>query len=77
MTVLRRAGLSTTAILTSATRNAAEALGIADKLGTISEGKLADLVILKGDFLQDFSALHQPIAVLKDGRLVHGTLSGR
>ena len=77
MEILRRAGLTTTDIVTAATRNGAEALGIADKLGTIAEGKLADLVILNGDFLQDFSALHRPIAVLKEGRLVHGTLPER
>jgi imidazolonepropionase-like amidohydrolase len=77
MEILRRAGLTTTDIVTAATRNGAEALGIADKLGTIAEGKLADLVILNGDLLQDFSALHRPIAVLKEGRLAHGTLPDR
>jgi imidazolonepropionase-like amidohydrolase len=77
MEVLHRAGLTTTDIVTAATRHGAEALGIADKLGTIAEGKLADLVILDGDVLQDFSALHRPLAVLKEGRLVHGALPGR
>jgi imidazolonepropionase-like amidohydrolase len=48
-----------------------------DKLGTIAEGKLADLVVLDGDFLQDFSALHRTVAVLKGGRVVHGTLPER
>jgi imidazolonepropionase-like amidohydrolase len=74
MEVLRRAGLSPSAILTAATRNAAEALGIIDKVGTIAEGKLADLVVLEGDFLQDFSALQRTVAVLKGGRVVHGML---
>jgi imidazolonepropionase-like amidohydrolase len=77
MDVLRRAGLSPSAVLTAATRNAAEALGIIDKVGTITEGKLADLVVLDGDFLQDFSALHRPVAVLQAGRVVHGMLPER
>ena len=77
MEVLHRAGLPTSAILTAATRNGAEALGIIDKVGTIAEGKLADLVVLDGDFLQDFSALHRTVAVLKGGRVVHGTLPER
>jgi imidazolonepropionase-like amidohydrolase len=77
MKVLHRAGLPTPAILTAATRNGAEALGIIDKVGTIAEGKLADLVVLDGDFLQDFSALHRTVAVLKGGRVVHGTLPER
>jgi imidazolonepropionase-like amidohydrolase len=77
MELLRRAGLTTTAILTAATRSAAEALGIIDKVGTIAEGKLADLVILDGDLLQDFSALRRTVAVIKSGRVVHGALPNR
>jgi imidazolonepropionase-like amidohydrolase len=77
MELLHRAGLPTPAILTAATRNGAEALRIIDKVGTIAEGKLADLVVLDGDFLQDFSALHRTVAVLKEGRVVHGTLPER
>ena len=77
MELLRRAGLSTAAILAAATRNAAEALGILDQVGTIAGGKLADLVILDGDLLHDFSALHRPVAVLKKGQIVHGALPER
>jgi enamidase len=77
MELLHRAGLPTPAILMAATRSAAEALGIIDKVGTIAEGKLADFVILDGDFLQDFSALHRTVAVLKGGRVVHGALPER
>jgi enamidase len=77
MEVLHRAGLPTPAILTAATRNGAEALRIIDNVGTITEGKLADLVVLDGDLLQDFSALHRTVAVLKGGRVVHGTLPER
>jgi imidazolonepropionase-like amidohydrolase len=72
--VLHRAGLSTSAILAAATRNAAEALGIIDSVGTITDGKFADLVVLDGDLMQDFSALHRTVAVLKGGRVVHGAL---
>jgi imidazolonepropionase-like amidohydrolase len=77
MELLHRAGLPTPAILTAATRHGAEALRIIDKVGTIAEGKLADLVVLDGDVLQDFSALHRTVAVLKGGRVVHGTLPER
>jgi imidazolonepropionase-like amidohydrolase len=77
MDLLSRAGLSPTMILTAATSNAAEALGIMDKVGTIAEGKLADLVILDGDLLQDFSALHRTVAVLKGGRVAFGSLPSR
>jgi imidazolonepropionase-like amidohydrolase len=70
--LLHRAGLSASAILTAATRHAAEALGIIDHVGTIAVGKMGDLVILDGDLIQDFSALHRTVAVLKGGRIVHG-----
>src|SRR5262249_42606446 len=76
MELLHRAGLSIQAVITAATRNAAEVLGISDKLGTIAQGKIADIVILDGDLLQDFSALRRPVAVLKAGRIVHGALPG-
>jgi enamidase len=72
-----RVGLSPAAVLTAATRNAAEALGIIDSVGTISPGKMADLVILEGDLLQDFSALRRTVAVLKGGRVVSGALPTR
>jgi enamidase len=72
--VLHRAGLSTLAVLIAATRNAAEGLGIIDSVGTIAQGKFADLVVLDGDLMQDFSALYRMIVVLKGGRIVHGAL---
>jgi imidazolonepropionase-like amidohydrolase len=74
MNLLRRAGLSTPAVLSAATRNAADALGVLDNLGTITEGKLADLVVVEGDLEQDFSALSRPVAVFKGGRIAHGSL---
>jgi imidazolonepropionase-like amidohydrolase len=78
MELLRnRAGLSPVAVLTAATRNAAEALGIIESVGTITPGKMADLVILNGDVLQDFSALRRTVAVLKSGRVVSGALPTR
>ena len=78
MELLRnRAGLSPMAVLTAATRNSAEALGIIESVGTITPGKMADLAILDGDVLQDFSALRRTVAVLKSGRVVSGTLPTR
>jgi imidazolonepropionase-like amidohydrolase len=77
MELLGRAGLSASTILTAATRNAAEALGMLDKVGTIGEGKLADLVILDGNPLLDLQVLQRPVAVLRGGQVVHGALPER
>ncbi len=46
-------GLTASEALVAATKTAAEALGLADHLGTVAEGKLADLLIVDGDPLQD------------------------
>jgi imidazolonepropionase-like amidohydrolase len=77
MELLRRAGLSTSAILTAATRSAAEALGVIDKVGTIAPDKFADFVILDGNPIQDLQALYRVVAVLTAGRVVHGAFPER
>jgi imidazolonepropionase-like amidohydrolase len=42
-------GLTPAQALVAATRTAAEALALGDHIGTIEEGKLADLLIVDGD----------------------------
>jgi imidazolonepropionase-like amidohydrolase len=42
-------GMTPAAVLEATTRSAAQLLGVADELGTIEEGKLADLVVVGGD----------------------------
>ncbi len=49
----QEAGISPLEILTMATRNGAEALGILDEVGTIAVGKRADLVVLREDPSRD------------------------
>jgi len=54
------AGLTPYEALQAATVNAAEALGAGDDLGTLEAGKLADLVIVEGNPLED---IHDAMAV--------------
>ena len=68
---LRLAGLPNEAILRMATSDAATALGISDRVGTIEPGKLADLVLLDGDPLSDVEALGRVELVMKEGRIVY------
>ena len=70
LTLLTRAGLSPMAALQSATREPARFLGTTDSLGTIEAGKLADLVLLDGDPLQDIRNVHRVHAVILRGRYV-------
>jgi len=69
LALLVRAGLTPLAALRAATYNPAEYLGALDSLGTISEGKLADLVLLDADPLADISNTRRISAVIANGRL--------
>ena len=42
-------GMAPSAVLEATTRSAAQLLGVDDELGTVEEGKLADLVVVSGD----------------------------
>ena len=68
---LKLAGLPNEAILRMATSEAANALGIGDRVGTIETGKVADLVLLDGDPVSDIEALGRVELVMKEGRIVY------
>jgi imidazolonepropionase-like amidohydrolase len=63
-------GASPMQAIRAATSTAAGLLGIEDEVGTIEAGKLADLVLVDGDPLQDLSRLAHPRLVMHAGSLV-------
>jgi imidazolonepropionase-like amidohydrolase len=63
------AGFSPTEAIHSATMSAAEMMGLANKLGSLSEGKFADVIATRGDPLQDVSALCNVDFVMKSGKV--------
>src|SRR3989338_2481131 len=63
-------GMSPLAALRSATPAAAELLGWADRVGSLEPGKLADLIAVDGNPLEDVHVLERVGFVMKDGRVV-------
>ena len=61
------AGLPPATVLRAATINGARALGVDDRLGSVEPGKLADLVIVSGNPVDDIKAARDVRYVVKDG----------
>ncbi|MFH9419527.1 amidohydrolase family protein [Streptomyces sp. NPDC017529] len=66
---LHRHGFTAAQALRTATALPARVFGADRDLGTLEEGKLADLVIVDGDPFTDFDSLVRTAAVLRGGRL--------
>jgi predicted amidohydrolase YtcJ len=70
LAALVSAGLTPMQALESATRNPADFLGKLDSVGTIEPGKLANLVLLNANPLQDIHNTTRISAVVLQGRIV-------
>ena len=66
-TLMVEAGMPPAEALKSATVSTAELLGISDKLGSLEAGKLADIVAVPGNPLDDITVMENVIFVMKDG----------
>ncbi len=69
LALLVEAGLTPLASLQTATLNPARVLGMADSLGTVEVGKLADLVLLDANPLADIRNTLRIRAVVADGQI--------
>ena len=75
---LKAAILGPMAAIVSATRTNAQLFGLEDRIGTVEEGKEADLIVVAGDPLTDIGLLRDGSnvrLVLKGGKIVKETLS--
>jgi imidazolonepropionase-like amidohydrolase len=70
MELLVAAGISPLDVIMIGTRHAALFLGMERELGTIEEGKLADVVLLDADPSADIDNAKKINLVIKDGRIV-------
>jgi imidazolonepropionase-like amidohydrolase len=62
-----RLGMTPLKAIQTATVNAADLLGVADKAGTIEPGKWADIIAVEGDPLKDVRTLENVTFVMKGG----------
>ncbi len=69
LTLLVQAGLSPMEALRTATYNPAKFFGKLDSMGTIEQGKIADLVLLDANPLQDISNTQKIAAVVVGGKI--------
>ena len=69
---MAEAGMKNADILRSATLDAATLLRLNDKIGTLEPGKLADIVAVQGNPLDDIKAMLNVTFVMKDGKVVKG-----
>lgn len=65
--LLHKDGLSPMDVIVAATHSAAEMIGAADQIGTVAEGRFADLVATSGDPLSDITELEHVQFVMKGG----------
>jgi hypothetical protein len=69
--LLVQAGISEADAIVIGTRNGAECVGLDNRVGTVEEGKLADLVVLSSDPLEDIHNTRSVKAVYQAGELVY------
>ena len=67
---MSRAGMSPMQIIVAATRNAAQACGLSDELGTLATGKTADILVVKGNPLDRLDALADVRLVVHRGVII-------
>ncbi len=70
MELMREAGMTPMEIVVAATRNAAFAGGRLADLGTVEVGKIADLIVVAGDPVQDIEAMANVRLVMRSGVVI-------
>jgi imidazolonepropionase-like amidohydrolase len=70
-------GLTPVQALQAGTINAAELMGWSERVGSITKGKLADMIAVKGDPLADIRTLQHIQFVMKDGVVYKDEITGQ
>ncbi len=70
---MKNSGFTNAQLLQAATINAAKGFGVDRKLGSITEGKIADIVVLDKNPLVDIQNLNTIESVIKDGEVLQAS----
>lgn len=68
--LMQQAGMTPSQILVAATHNAAQSCGKTNVLGTVALGKIADLLVVTGNPLDDLHRLQNVRLVVKSGTII-------
>jgi len=63
-------GMTPMQIIVAATQNGAHVCNLGDEIGTLEEGKAADILVVDGDPLSDIQALARTLLVIHDGVVI-------
>jgi imidazolonepropionase-like amidohydrolase len=70
MQLMQEAGMTSMQIIVAGTRHAAHVCGLENELGTIQAGKIADIVIVKDNPLDDIQSMSTVQMVIHNGEIV-------
>ncbi len=73
--LVKRAGITPARAIQAGTMTNAEAMGWADRIGSIEKGKYADLVAVSGNPLADIAELQRVRFVMKGGKIIRSEIA--
>ncbi|UCH59170.1 MAG: amidohydrolase family protein [Anaerolineales bacterium] len=68
--LMLRAGMSPLQIIVAGTKNAAHVCNLGDEIGTLESGKVADILVVAGNPLEDIQALEDVMMVIHNGEII-------